>query len=558
MVEQLPSPKVVWVMVPAGDPTRDTIRELGELLGDGDLVVDGGNSKWTDDQLNAELLAEKGIGFVDCGVSGGVWGLQNGYALMCGGSDEDVAKVQPAFDALKPDEGGFVHAGQKPGAGHFAKMVHNGIEYAMMQSYAEGWELLEKVDLVDNVTEVFDSWRSGTVIRSWLLDLLVAAVEEDAHLDKISGWAEDSGEGRWTVEAAIENAVPMNVIAASLFARFTSRQDDSPAMKAIAAMRNQFGGHAVHTEPPAGGDANPATRPPRPRVRRPPVAARLPLLRHRGGRARARGHRVHRAQRAGQDQPGRGDRLPLTALVAPGRQRRAAGPRRRRPGGDPGVGGARRAYGGPRGRAQPGAQQPGPDQPLAAAPRPRAGGLVRTVVFSPEDLTLVKGDPSDRRHFLDDLLILRTPRLAGVRADYDRVLRQRNSLLKTAGAARRGSSSQESALSTLGVWDDHLARTGAELLAERLALVDALRPYVGKAYETVARGASRDDADIDYKPSFELPEARRHASISPLRCSPRSSGAAGTSSTGGSRWSVRIATSWCSPWASVPTRRGCR
>jgi 6-phosphogluconate dehydrogenase len=255
MVEQLPSPKVVWVMVPAGDATRSTIEALGELLGEGDLVVDGGNSKWTDDQLNAEMLAKKGIGFVDCGVSGGVWGLQNGYALMCGGTDADVAKVQPALDALKPDEGGFVHAGKKPGAGHFAKMVHNGIEYAMMQSYAEGWELLEKVDLVDNVTEVFDSWRSGTVIRSWLLDLLVAAVEEDEHLDKISGYAEDSGEGRWTVEAAIENAVPMNVIAASLFARFTSRQDDSPAMKAIAAMRNQFGGHAVHTEPPPGGDA---------------------------------------------------------------------------------------------------------------------------------------------------------------------------------------------------------------------------------------------------------------------------------------------------------------
>jgi 6-phosphogluconate dehydrogenase len=255
MVEQLPSPKVVWVMVPAGDPTRGTIEELGELLGEGDLVVDGGNSKWTDDQLNAEMLAKKGIGFVDCGVSGGVWGLQNGYALMCGGTDDDLAKVQPALDALKPEEGGFVHAGKKPGAGHFAKMVHNGIEYAMMQSYAEGWELLEKVDLVDNVTEVFDSWRSGTVIRSWLLDLLVAAVEEDPHLDKIAGYAEDSGEGRWTVEAAIENAVPMNVIAASLFARLTSRQDDSPAMKAIAAMRNQFGGHAVHTEPPPGGDA---------------------------------------------------------------------------------------------------------------------------------------------------------------------------------------------------------------------------------------------------------------------------------------------------------------
>ena len=237
-------------MVPAGDPTRETVKALGDLLGEGDLVVDGGNSQWTDDQVNAELLAEQGIGFVDCGVSGGVWGLKNGYALMCGGSDEDVAKVQPAFDALKPEgEFGFVHAG-KAGAGHFAKMVHNGIEYAIMQAYAEGWELLEKVDMVDNVTEVFDSWREGTVIRSWLLDLLVAALEEDPDLDKIAGYAEDSGEGRWTVEAGIDNAVPMPSIAASLFARFVSRQDDSPAMKAIAAMRNQFGGHAIRTEPP--------------------------------------------------------------------------------------------------------------------------------------------------------------------------------------------------------------------------------------------------------------------------------------------------------------------
>ncbi len=252
LVEALPdSPKVVWVMVPAGDPTRDTIRELGDLLGKGDLVVDGGNSKWTDDQLNAEMLGEKGIGFVDCGVSGGVWGLENGYALMCGGSDDDVAKVQPAFDALRPEgDSGFVHAGQKPGAGHFAKMVHNGIEYAIMQSYAEGFELLEKTDLVENVVDVFDSWRQGTVIRSWLLDLLVEALRDDTHLDQLRGYADDSGEGRWTVQAAIDHAVPMNVIAASLFARFTSRQDDSPAMKAIAAMRNQFGGHAVHTAPP--------------------------------------------------------------------------------------------------------------------------------------------------------------------------------------------------------------------------------------------------------------------------------------------------------------------
>ena len=262
MVEQLPSPKVVWVMVPAGDPTRETVAALGELLGEGDLVVDGGNSRWTDDEVNAAKLAEKGIGFVDCGVSGGVWGLENGYALMYGGSDEDVAKVQPAFDALKPEgEFGAVHAGRKPGAGHFSKMVHNGIEYAMMQSYAEGWELLEKVDLVENVTEVFRSWREGTVIRSWLLDLLVASLDDDPGLASIAGYAEDSGEGRWTVEAAIDNAVPVPALTAALFARFVSRQDDSPSMKAIAAMRNQFGGHATRTGAPKGGDAEGQTGP---------------------------------------------------------------------------------------------------------------------------------------------------------------------------------------------------------------------------------------------------------------------------------------------------------
>lgn len=250
LVDALPSPKVVWVMVPAGDPTREAVRELADLLGEGDVVVDGGNSRWTDDQVHSELLGDKGIGFVDCGVSGGVWGLENGYALMAGGDPDDVAKVQPAFDALKPEgDFGWVHAG-KVGAGHFSKMVHNGVEYALMQAYAEGFELLEKVDMVDNVTEVFRSWREGTVIRSWLLDLLVAALDEDTDLAGIRGYAEDSGEGRWTVEAAIEHAVPMPAITSALFARFSSRQDDSPAMKAVAAMRNQFGGHATRTSAP--------------------------------------------------------------------------------------------------------------------------------------------------------------------------------------------------------------------------------------------------------------------------------------------------------------------
>ncbi|GAA0902262.1 phosphogluconate dehydrogenase (NAD(+)-dependent, decarboxylating) [Streptomyces thermoalcalitolerans] len=248
LVGKLQAPRVVWVMVPAGEPTRTTIDALAELLEPGDVVVDGGNSRWTDDEKHARKLAEKGIGFVDCGVSGGVWGLENGYALMYGGDAEHIARVQPVFDALKPEgDFGAVHAG-RVGAGHFAKMVHNGIEYAMMQAYAEGWELLEKVDFVDNVREVFRSWQDGTVIRSWLLDLAVNALDEDEHLEKLRGYAEDSGEGRWTVEAAIDNAVPMPAITAALFARFSSRQEDSPQMKMVAALRNQFGGHAVATK----------------------------------------------------------------------------------------------------------------------------------------------------------------------------------------------------------------------------------------------------------------------------------------------------------------------
>jgi 6-phosphogluconate dehydrogenase len=253
MVEALPKPAAVWVMVPAGEATDATVTALAEVLSPGDLVVDGGNSRWTDDDRHAAELDAHGIGFVDCGVSGGVWGLENGYALMVGGSAEHVATLQPVFDALKPPgDFGFVHAGPV-GAGHFSKMVHNGIEYAVMQAYAEGYELLQAADAVENVTEVMRSWREGTVIRSWLLDLLVAALDEDTDLQGIRGYAEDSGEGRWTVEAAIDHAVPAPAIAASLFARFASRQDDSPAMKAVAAMRNQFGGHAVQAGPPPGG-----------------------------------------------------------------------------------------------------------------------------------------------------------------------------------------------------------------------------------------------------------------------------------------------------------------
>ncbi|MFF6947444.1 phosphogluconate dehydrogenase (NAD(+)-dependent, decarboxylating) [Streptomyces iakyrus] len=247
LVNQLEAPRTVWVMVPAGDPTQHVIDRLGDLLKPYDTVVDGGNSRWTDDEKHAEELSKRGIGFVDAGVSGGVWGLKNGYALMVGGEKEYVDRLRPIFEALKPEGPyGFVHAG-KVGAGHFAKMVHNGIEYAMMQAYAEGWELLEAVDSVDNVREVFRSWQDGTVIRSWLLDLAVNALDEDEHLENLRGYAQDSGEGRWTVEAAIDNSVPLPAITASLFSRFASRQDDSPQMKMIAALRNQFGGHAVES-----------------------------------------------------------------------------------------------------------------------------------------------------------------------------------------------------------------------------------------------------------------------------------------------------------------------
>jgi 6-phosphogluconate dehydrogenase len=247
LVKSLAAPRVVWIMVPAGDPTRDTVRELGELLEAGDMVIDGGNSRFTDDQANAELLGKSSVHYVDCGVSGGVWGREVGYGLMTGGSPEDIERALPIFDTLRPEgprEEGFVHAGPV-GAGHYSKMVHNGIEYGLMQAYAEGYELLLAKDLVEDVPGVVKAWSRGTVVRSWLLDLLVRALDEDPGLAELDAYVDDSGEGRWTVEEAIDLRVPMPAISAALFARFTSRQDASPAMKAVAALRQQFGGHAV-------------------------------------------------------------------------------------------------------------------------------------------------------------------------------------------------------------------------------------------------------------------------------------------------------------------------
>jgi len=237
-------PRTVWVMVPSGPPTEAVIAELATILAEGDLVVDGGNAWFRDSIRRAEELADRGIGFVDAGVSGGVWGLQGGYCLVVGGADDHIAMLRPALEALAPEAGGLAHVGPA-GAGHYTKMVHNGVEYGLMQAYAEGYELLAAADLDIDVPAALHAWRQGSVVRSWLLDLLDQALTSDPGLEGVRGWAEDSGEGRWTVNEAVRLAVPAPVMTAALYARFASRQEDSPAMKVIAALRREFGGHAV-------------------------------------------------------------------------------------------------------------------------------------------------------------------------------------------------------------------------------------------------------------------------------------------------------------------------
>jgi len=240
-------PTVVWVMVPSGDPTEETVNALGDRLGKGDVIIDGGNSNFGDSVRRAMTLSEKGIGFVDAGTSGGVWGLDNGYALMVGGQDEDVAKVAPALEALAPPNG-FAHVGPS-GSGHFTKMVHNGIEYGMMQAYAEGYSIIDASELGIDPLAALKSWQQGSVVRSWLLDLLVMALEETPDLKGIRGVAADSGEGRWTVNEATRLGVAAPVIAAALFARFVSQDDDQESMKVVAALRQQFGGHTLEAAP---------------------------------------------------------------------------------------------------------------------------------------------------------------------------------------------------------------------------------------------------------------------------------------------------------------------
>ena len=243
LVAGLASPRVVWLMIPAGKPVDDTLEQLEPLLSRGDLVVDGGNSNYKDGKRRAQRLAAHGVEFVDCGTSGGVWGLANGYCMMLGGSDEAIARLKPALDTLAPPDG-WLHAGPV-GAGHFAKMVHNGIEYGLMQAYAEGFEILRASDYKYDLARLGDLWNHGGVVRSWLLELAVLAFRKDPGLDHIRGWVEDSGEGRWTVQEAIDRNVPAELLTLALLNRFRSRQEDSFRDKVLAALRNEFGGHAV-------------------------------------------------------------------------------------------------------------------------------------------------------------------------------------------------------------------------------------------------------------------------------------------------------------------------
>jgi 6-phosphogluconate dehydrogenase len=254
LVSKLEAPRIVWVMVPAGDPTEQTLRALAGLVQPGDILIDGGNSRYTDTVRRGRELAERGIRLVDAGTSGGVWGLQVGYCLMVGGEEAAVRHCEPIFTTLAPPDG-YLHVG-RGGAGHFTKMVHNGIEYGLLQAYAEGFEILHAADFDLDLRRIAALWNHGSVVRSWLLELLERAYgAEGQDLERIRGWVADSGEGRWTVETALDLDVPAPVITLSLQARFRSRQEQSYSAQVIAALRNQFGGHAMHTSGPPEGSA---------------------------------------------------------------------------------------------------------------------------------------------------------------------------------------------------------------------------------------------------------------------------------------------------------------
>lgn len=245
-VKKLAAPRIVWIMVPAGQPVDDTIHELLPLLTEGDVIIDGGNSNFHDTIRRSTALVTNGIALIDSGTSGGIWGLENGYCLMVGGEKRAVMRCEPIFKTLAPPNG-YSHVGPS-GAGHYVKMIHNGIEYGMMQAYAEGYEILHASKTFPglDLAAIGDLWQHGSVVRSWLNELAVSAFQKDGDLDKIKGWVADSGEGRWTVQEAIDLDVPAPLITLSLLTRFRSRQDQSFSAKVLAALRNEFGGHAVH------------------------------------------------------------------------------------------------------------------------------------------------------------------------------------------------------------------------------------------------------------------------------------------------------------------------
>ena len=579
LVEALAAPRVVWVMVPpARRPPRPSM-QLAELLAAGDVDRRRRQLALHRRPAHADAPAEQGIGFVDVGVSGGVWGLTNGYALMVGGDDD--ARRAAAADLrhaqargrlrLRARRRGRRRPLREDGAQRHRVRPDAGLRRGLgadggrrrHHRRARGRQVLAQ----------------GTVIRSWLLDLLVRALDEDADLSELRGYAEDSGEGRWTVQAAIDHAVPLPVITAALFARFASRQDDRPAMKVIAALRNQFGGHAVTPRPARReGRGRPGRRRhgagrrlicgdrqgepgQRRRVHR-PVEMRctrsLSLTDFRSSprwsRAGAGADALVGPERPGQDQPGRGARLRRDPRQPPGRRptRRWSGraPSARSIRARSSATSARRWSSSRSTRARP----TGPGSTAAAVPRAREVlGVLRTVLFAPEDLALVKGDPSERRRFLDDLLVVRTPRLAGVRADYERVLKQRNALLKT---RRRDMRSGGGDMRTLDVWDAHLAQAGAELLAGPVGLVEALAPLVDEGLRRGLRRRQRRRAaglqelararGRRWRPDRELLAGRAAAR--------RWRGSGRRSWTAASPWSARTATTWCCRSGPLPAR----